>query len=561
MEEQEKGSGKAGPGLGIVLVFVVLWFLAMYLSCLHLRTQGTFVFGGGEPPDTALMDAACVLGYAIWPPSEDAHESPATEEGHRVVAGAGEQQAHAAVVPSSTESFAERCRRAYERASESMNKHLTSGLHPEQTLAGALLKFVVVCALCALWFCTFLVANPLKAKFFAWYEANCASKDVTPTTWQRIFIGFVAGGIKWSIAGLALVPAVYFSLAMYRVYEPAVFVMALAAIYVAAEHYGGLIQTEHELQERTAELKRTLGTVLDADGLYVWRREVYALYRRATWRIDGVVRSLDIDLEWWKCAGKPKPWDDYIEQSEADSGSYTLLSVMGASRAKVKFAVDLPLPIHSVRPECPKSEKNKFFRDLLGLAWSLVVFDLAFKQRQKQAKPNERIARLRMKLTHAPSWMHVVDYTVYQMIERAALANSTVRELTHSLEDPEERRLLSRWARENVRTFARRGGLAEEYVFSVLRYAAYQMPGVDEGARLDLRGVLNILGMQEYLDEPKEEFVIAPEGRRPVKKNMLMLDRPDVADLCVAVFEKLIEIELDAPAGSVRVRDLIRELL
>jgi hypothetical protein len=378
---------------------------------------------------------------------------------------------------------------------------------------------------------------------------------------KKWWIAPSASGITFVIVVIALVPAWVFSLSMYHAYEPAVFVMALVAIYVAAEHYGGLADTEHELQERTAELKRTLGTVLDADGLNVWRREVYALYRRATWRIDGVVRSLDIDTEWWKCAGKPKPWTKYVEQSKAGSGDFTLLSVMGASRAKVMFAVDLPLPIHAVRPGCPEVQKSKFFRDLLGLAWYLVVFDFALQERQNRAEPNQNIARLRMKLTHAPSWMHVVDYTVYQMIERSALANSTVRELTHNLEDPEERRLLSRWARENVRSFARRGGLAEEYVFSVLRYGAYQMPGVDEEGLLKLQDVLGILGMKEYLNERNEQFLIVPEGREPREKNLLMLERPHAESLCMAVFERLIEIKLGPAVGRVRLQDLIRELL
>jgi hypothetical protein len=166
-----------------------------------------------------------------------------------------------------------------------------------------------------------------------------------------------------------------------------------------------------------------------------------------------------------------------------------------------------------------------------------------------------------MKLTHAPSWMHVVDYTVYQMIERSALANSTVRELTHNLEDPEERRLLSRWARENVRSFARRGGLAEEYVFSVLRYGAYQMPGVDEEGLLKLQDVLGILGMKEYLNERNEQFLIVPEGREPREKNLLMLEQPHAESLCMAVFERLIEIKLGPAVERVRLQDLIRELL
>jgi hypothetical protein len=151
---------------------------------------------------------------------------------------------------------------------------------------------------------------------------------------------------------------------------------------------------------------------------------------------------------------------------------------------------------------------------------------------------------------------------VYQMIERSTLASSTVRELTHSLADRDERRLLSRWARENVRCFARRGGLAEEYVFSVLRYGAYET-GIPEDEELALVEVLNRLGMQEYLREPNEEFVIVEEdsGHKPGSDNLLMLKRTHAQKLCVAVFRKLIGIRLGSAHATVHVQDLMQELL
>jgi hypothetical protein len=450
---------------------------------------------------------------------------------------------------------------------ESIKKILCGRLHEPQDREVAYFKILFVIALTILWFWTFLLINRVKTYVAQRPEVapldEQASAPVPPKNLCHYATAAIAATPKLIGIVFAAAPALIFALSMYRAYEPAVFMMALVAIFVAAEHYGELGKTGEELEARTADLKNTMGTVLDADGLNTWRAEVYALYRSAAWRIDAVIRSFDIDLEWWKCAGAADPWRQYVDRCAARSGKYTLLRVMGESRAKVQFAVEMPLPTREVRKECPKQEKSKFFRDLLGLAWYLVVFNLAFKQRQERtASAGPPPAPLRIKLTHAPSWMHVVDYTVYQGIERSTAANSTVRELTHSVIDPAERRALSGWARENVRRFARRGERAEEYVFSVLRYGAYQ-DNCQEKDRLDIGEILNNLGMQEYLDEPKEDFMIASTVDVPSenKNNFVMLTRADAENLCEAVFAKLIESHLPKVSEGAHVKDLIRELL
>ena len=58
--------------------------------------------------------------------------------------------------------------------------------------------------------------------------------------WFRTFrLSALARWRRWLVA-LSVLPAIVFALAMQAAYEPAVFVMALVAIYVAAEHYSGL---------------------------------------------------------------------------------------------------------------------------------------------------------------------------------------------------------------------------------------------------------------------------------------------------------------------------------
>jgi hypothetical protein len=381
-------------------------------------------------------------------------------------------------------------------------------------------------------------------------------------------VNFLGGLIKRGFAFVALLPAIPFILAMYNAYEPAVFVMALVAIYVAAEHYGGLVYTEHELKTRTDELKSTMGTVLDADGLNAWRTEVYDLYGKATRRIDAVIRTFDIDVDWWKCAKSKDPWHEYSDRCKAGSGEYTLLHVMAKSEAKVQFVVDLPLPPSEMK--CSTPEKGKFFEDLLGLAWYVVVFDLAFAQRkelrEKQEPRGRTPASLHVKVARAPSWMHVIDdETVYQLIERPTAGTSTVRQLTYSMTDPAAKRALTGWARESVRRFADRGGRAEEYVFSVLRYGALQL---GRGDSSPLEDILNKLGMGEYLSEPKADFRILEPGVGGARARGPMLISADEAQsLCLAVFKKLIELSTergliqDWATHPLDLHQLFRELL
>jgi xanthine/uracil permease len=82
---------------------------------------------------------------------------------------------------------------------------------------------------------------------------------------------FTAPVVIKSLFGLlALVPVWPFVLAMHEEYEPTVFVMALVAIFVAAEHYGGLTENVETLEEKTTALQNRLGAVLNADGLNEW---------------------------------------------------------------------------------------------------------------------------------------------------------------------------------------------------------------------------------------------------------------------------------------------------
>lgn len=157
-----------------------------------------------------------------------------------------------------------------------------------------------------------------------------------------------------------------------------------------------------------------------------------------------------------------------------------------------------------------------------------------------------------------------------QVIERGEEGNSTVRQLTHDISDEKDRRALSGWARNNVRRFAQRGGRAEEYVFAALRYAALGLCCQEE-EDLALKRLLNRLGMKDYLDEPKDDFLLAPFDEIDERMNRSVLLSRDTAEtLCTAVFSELLKRRMDkdscfvkswATPGCIKLKYLLGELV
>ncbi|WBS05269.1 hypothetical protein OU994_13770 [Pseudoduganella sp. SL102] len=467
---------------------------------------------------------------------------------------------------------------------------LEHGTHGKHDIDAVTLKMMLVGSLAVLWFSAFSAASA-----YGFWREECkrhaarsrdASDAAPPDTgpgaarWR-----IPAESMKYVLGVPALIPLVIFTFAMSDVYEPAVFVMALVAIYIAAEHYGGLVATENkldatgeDLRNRASDLSELVGRVLDADGLASWRTEVYEMYSRATRRVDAVIRYFDIDPEWWQCGRGQKPWAQY--GAIAASGTGTLLSALMACQAKVQFIGHMPLPLFDGNATSV-NQKGVFFRNFLGLAWQLVVFDMVRERRASSpggladspglddtcdpAPATARPRYLRVRIAQAASWMHVIDRNVFQVIERGSDGNSTVRELTRSMRDPKARRTLSGWARSNVRHFAHRGSSAEEYVFSTLRHAALCLDdGFVEHQSIDplaLERLLNGLGLQEFIEMPKPDFLLnarvnphrepgLAEGAGDAAHRPTVLDSNIARKLCVEVFTELVHRRVAARAGT-----------
>jgi hypothetical protein len=250
---------------------------------------------------------------------------------------------------------------------------LDDRLHAKQTREVSLFKTWIVLFISALWFCTFLTANhatqwwnrvgwAIFSPRFGHVRENLATgtrtrrpgMDARSSHQDHAGAGEVINArrvIKVSLTIFSIVPVAPFMVAMHQEYEPAVFVMALVAIFVAAEHYGGLTETEHDLRDSTRQLQQRLSIVLDADGLNEWRTEVYQLYSTAKYRIDAVIRSFDIDELWWKCANEEDPWETYRNACLHDNA--TLLFNLRQSKADVQFVADLPMRAR-LPPEYPE---------------------------------------------------------------------------------------------------------------------------------------------------------------------------------------------------------------
>lgn len=457
-------------------------------------------------------------------------------------------------------------------------------------------KIFVVISLSFLWFYNCLTAVAYKA---VWTKAqpDLAKSAADPDQDDAHILG-CKWWIKPQLAKLflvtpSIVPAALFVISMRSAYEPAVFVMALVAIYMAAEHHGELIETEEKLEhtggalkEKAQELEKTMDRVLDADGLASWRNDVYELYKKAKRRVDAVIRYYDIDAEWWQCGSSGTPWITY--RTKAKDNSYSLWAALDECEAKVQFVSNLPLPQFYTSLEAA-GQRGQLFRNFLGLAWHLVVFDMTRESRAKKAATDgsptrSRPGYLRIRICYAPCWMHVIDAEVFQVIERGTEGNSTVRQLTGSMHDEQSKESLSRWARHNVRQFAHRGGSGEEYVISVLRYVVFYM-----GKKLDsdadvtfdtLEKLLNVLGMQEFIEMPKPDFLLdsseLPRSSDASSKGdetnpTKLLSSGDARRLCIRVFEELIRRRFAAGICAVgkqpqhpgipRLRDLSCEIL
>jgi len=471
-----------------------------------------------------------------------------------------------------------------------LSDYVAGNLHAAPKIGEAAVQMGLVVLVTWLWFYTFRVAAQLKQIADA---ASATTAAKLPSSfrleWPKPGAGPVP--IPLILGTISTLPALLFAGSMHEAYQPAVFVMALVAVFVAAEHYGGLREQSEQLTEQLEQLtrqrvalettrselsqtqkglesiQRATETLLNFEGLARFKADVYKKYAGAKIDISAVVRFYDIDPEWWECGKKPAAvWATYLELYSKEEGAEkrrmekqraekekaektekekeekeTLIGALTSPEylASTTFVSDLPLPLS--REWNRRLDDNKLFRDLLGMTWQLVVLEEA---RRVRARRNEagsvgplEAKRISAYVGSPSSWMHVVDSTVFQVIWRDTREKSSVRELTVDVK-PELRRMVCKWAHDDIQRNVGRASRAEEYIVAALRFAAYQLKGESEIVEdqvlveeHELSDVLGVLGMSKWLEDAPELDVLSFPGDSRVACGR---------QLCVSIFREFL---------------------
>jgi hypothetical protein len=316
-------------------------------------------------------------------------------------------------------------------------------------------------------------------------------------------------------------------------------------------------QQARYLEGQTTALERQTGTLenqagmlrglLDKYGLSHHRPKIFGDYRKATQRIDVVLRVVDIDRQWWEVASSHAPsasgqieaaatprtrdgiWESYFALPIADPAAS---QHSASSRSPVDLTLYQALAPES--PDKPRTDKVQFvcrmpeawpaapdkldprdFEMLLGLTWRLVVLH---RVREVRDRAWSRSAWSKTKsppyvraiVADCPSWIHAIDKTVYEVQPNSrALQLSLVREMTGREDSPEAgdaeradvlRRDLVRWAHDEVRKYGRSGGLAVDHVCALFRFLVITYDTSNNVTAFEpLRGLLGQLGLESWV--------------------------------------------------------------
>ena len=427
------------------------------------------------------------------------------------------------------------------------------GSHGSPHIVAAAVQIAAAIAISWMWFEAFRILG--REQHREW------PSDARPAWLARLRssrLDRLAGRIRcgWWAVGLASFVVLLFAFTMHQAYQPAVLVMALIAIIVAAEHYSGLKEAVDDLRKVEGFTSR----LAEDAGLSHFVHDVYVRYAAAR-KIHAVVRMHDIDPVWWsfvKSAGDP--WEKYVEDAKQDPkpGDATperrnLARALRRDRGTLKacFVTDLPMPgsdewDRRLRPD----DSEPLFGDLLGFAWQWIVL--------QEVQKNWKRVECRAWVSRPLCWVHATDRVVFQVLRREPRSRSTVlviadRDgLSSSAGAEETYRGMVQWANEEVRRYADRGCRAEDYLLAVLRYAAALASKqgdaelVSSGAATDdLRYLLELLGAGAWIDSLA----------RKSASTLGVLDDAVVSRSSAAMFVKVL-VTLFPKQNRISVRDL-----
>jgi hypothetical protein len=370
---------------------------------------------------------------------------------------------------------------------------------------------------------------------------------------RRVFISLFGILVFW------FMPALCFFVAMIVDGEKdaAVFAMAIAAIYVAAEHYSTLEgqkaaaeAQQRDLQDVAGQLKENVTSIANALGKTNALAEMYKVYRQLPGEIDAVdkndardgldkggavpaaaestrsaisadrciyaiYREFDIEHAWWSAPN----WASYCAQKGDETLSLYRALVDGQRYAAL---IVVPFSFRARSEMGDKEGKIQRFQDIIGLMWTCVLLwhvgcalrkdegnedddQVEGPKKGKVKEENEQIrtrkedivVNHRIIMAETSLWVHVVNGEVHQILDQprneVAVRNLSLNVGTRGVP-------LAEWARAEICRLATRGPTAHEYLCSCLCRAN---PSLLHDLNLDpgyCEAVLKKIAFEDWLD-------------------------------------------------------------
>lgn len=243
--------------------------------------------------------------------------------------------------------------------------------------------------------------------------------------------------------------------------DPAIFVMAVVAIYVAAEHYASLDKQRENLRWVTEELGKQVFSIQNALGTKDGRNRIYSEYSQFAasdlqlWEerhpVYAIYRYFDIDEDWMRAGD----WAEYMGSKQTTS---LVAALRHGDRRLVRIVSPLPVPIASSGDDDVAAADR--FHNFIGLVWHWLAL-------RKLATENDGFD-FRIAIADTPHWVHVVNRKVLQ-ISGDYPHDLRVRDLTLDMSDMAPR--LEQWVRDEIEVLCERGQSAQAFIGTVLMTA------------------------------------------------------------------------------------------
>ncbi len=296
--------------------------------------------------------------------------------------------------------------------------------------------------------------------------------------------------------------------------EPAIFVMAVVAIYVAAEHYASLDKQRENLRWVTEELGKQVFSIQNALGTRDGRNRIYGEYGQFTvsdpapWEdrhpVHAIYRYFDIDEDWMRAEG----WADYMASRQMTS---LVAALRHGDRQRVRI-------VTSLKPPTASSGDNEIdtadrFYHFIALIWHWLAL------RKLQAEWNG--FDFRIAIAESPHWIHVVNRKVLQIVGEYP-HDLRVRDITLDLSDMAPR--LEKWMRDEIETLCQQGLSAEAIIGPTLQAAFMEAHKPDEPDTLDWSRVMATLGWEAWAVHATTRYGIEVEPAYAHKKFLSLIE-------------------------------------